>query len=74
MEFLIGILVGIFIGGLSCWLIVGRKESSGLFTIDLSDAMIDEAFGLTLYEGLNELSMKKRMIIDIKTIMDNSQK
>lgn len=69
MEF----LIGMFVGGLLYWLFIDRKKSSGIFTIDLSDPMNDDVCGLTLYEGLNELSMKKRIIIDIKTIMDNSQ-
>ena len=69
MEF----LIGIFVGGLLYWLFFGRcKKSSGVFTIDLSDPMNDDVCGLTLYEGLNEISTKKRMIIDIKTKFDSS--
>lgn len=68
MEF----LIGVFVGGLLYWLFVDRKKSSGIFTIDLSDPMNDDICGLTMYEGLNEISMKKRIIIDIKTVTDNS--
>lgn len=66
------VLIGIFIGGLLYWLFIDRKKASGVFTIDLSNPMNDEVCGLTLYEGLNEISMKKRIIIDIKTKFDNS--
>lgn len=68
MEF----LIGVFVGGLLYCLFVDRKKSSGVFTIDLSDPMNDDVCKLTLYENLNEISMKKRMIIDVKTIMNNS--
>lgn len=68
MEF----IIGIFIGGLLYWLFIDRKKASGVFTIDLSDPMNDDICGFTLYENLNDLSMKKRMIIDIKTIFDDS--
>lgn len=68
MEF----IIGVFIGGLLYWLFIDRKKASGVFTIDLSDPMNDDICGFTLYENLNDLSMKKRMIIDIKTIFDDS--
>ena len=70
MEFLIGILVGAL---LYC-AFAERKKPSGVFTIDLSDPMVDDICGLTMYEGLNEISMKKRIILDVKTIMENSPK
>lgn len=68
MEF----IIGVFIGGLLYWLFIDRKKASGVFTIDLSDPMNDDICVFTLYENLNDLSMKKRMIIDIKTIFDDS--
>lgn len=68
MEF----LIGIFVGGLLYWLFINRKKSSGVFTIDLSDPMNDDVCKVTLYENLNEISMKKRIIIEVKTVMDNS--
>lgn len=68
MEF----LIGIFVGCLLYWLFKDRRRSSGVFTIDLSDPMIDDMCGLTMYETLNEISMKKRIILDVKTITDNS--
>lgn len=70
MEF----LIGIFVGALLYYAFVERKKSSGVFTIDLSDPMVDDICGLTMYEGLNEISMKKRIILDVKTIMENSPK
>lgn len=68
MEFLIGIIVG----ALLYYAFGGRKKPSGVFTIDLSDPMVDDVCGLTMYEGLNEISTKKRIILDVKTVMDNS--
>lgn len=70
MEF----LIGIFVGALLYYAFAERKKSSGVFTIDLSDPMVDDICGLTMYEGLNEISMKKRIILDVKTIMENSPK
>lgn len=70
MEF----LIGIFVGALLYYAFVERKKPSGVFTIDLSDPMVDDICGLTMYEGLNEISTKKRIILDVKTIMENSPK
>lgn len=70
MEF----LIGIFVGALLYYAFAERKKPSGVFTIDLSDPMIDDICELTMYEGLNEISMKKRIILDVKTIMENSPK
>lgn len=68
MEILIGIIIGILL----CYLLVARRKVSGVFTIDLSDSMNDELCGLTMYENLNEISMKKRIILEVKVITDHS--
>lgn len=69
MEF----LIGMFVGGLLYWLFLDRKKkSSGVFVIDISNPLNDDICGITMYENLNEISMKKRILIDVKTIMDNS--
>lgn len=70
MEF----LIGIFVGGLLYYIFAERKKTSGVFIIDLSDPMVDDLCNLTMYENLNDISMKKRIILDVKTIMEDSPK
>ena len=68
MEF----LIGIFVGGLLYWLFKERKRPSGVFTIDLSDPMNADVCGLTIYDNLNDIGMKKQIILDVKLIVDDS--
>lgn len=65
-------LLGIFVGGLLYYVFVDRKKSSGVFVIDLSDPMNNEICGLTMYENLNEISLKKRIVIDVKLVTEDS--
>ena len=68
MEF----LIGIFVGALLYYAFAERKKSSGTFVIDLSDPMNDDVCKLIMDEGLNEISAKKRIMLDVKLITSDS--
>ena len=63
MEF----LLGIFVGGLLYYVFAERKKTSGTLIIDLSDPMSDNIFSLSVHENLNDIYMKKRVLLDVKT-------
>lgn len=68
MEF----LIGIFVGGLLYWVFVDRQKASGSFVVDFRDASSDQPFVLRMDEGLEEICMKKRIILDVKVYEDDS--
>lgn len=63
MEFLLGVLIG----ALLYYIFAERKKSSGTFTIDLTD---NELCKVTMYENLNDIYFKDRIILDVKIIDD----
>ena len=69
MDFVIGILVGAFL----YWVFAERKRASGSFIINMSDPM-DETFKLEMYDSLGEIYRKKKILLNVKIIGDNSQK
>ena len=69
MEFVIGIIVGAIL----YYAFVDHKKSSGTFVINLSDPE-EETCRLIWDESLNELCSKKKVVLDVKTIWNDSQK
>lgn len=68
MEFLIGIFVGLLL-----YYVFGtRKKTSGTFVIDFTDPVKDVC-RLELEEDINEIYMKKQIILKVKTFEDISQ-
>lgn len=68
MEF----LIGIFVGGLLYYVFCERKHPSGTFVIDFSDPMKDVC-KLELDEDINDIYLKKQIILNVKTYGDISQ-
>lgn len=64
MEF----ILGIFIGGLLCWLFTDHRKpkASGTFFIDFSDPLKDIC-RLELDEDINDIWNKKQIILNVKT-------
>lgn len=68
MEF----LIGIFVGALLYYVFGKRRDKpSGTFVIDLTDPTKDVC-NLELSENLNDIYMKKQIILNIKIYEDNS--
>lgn len=63
MEFLLGVLIG----ALLYYIFAERKKSSGTFIIDLTN---NELCKVTMYENLNDVYFKDRIILDVKIIDD----
>lgn len=70
MEF----LIGIFVGGLLYWVFIERKKSSGSFVVDLRDTASDQPFILNMNESLEDICMKRHIILDVKVYEDDSLK
>ena len=67
MEFVIGIIVG----ALLYYVFADRKKPSGMFIIDLANPE-EETCRLVWDESLNEICMKKSVVLSVKTITDDS--
>ena len=67
MEFLIGNLIGIFVGVLICVIFRKGKRPSGELVVDFSDPAKD-VFRIELFNDLNELYRKKNIVLRVKTI------
>lgn len=65
-------VIGIFLGGLLFWLFFERKKSSGTFIIDLGSVNEKEAIRLDFSEGLNSISTKKSIVLNVKVLDDDS--
>ena len=68
MEFLIGIFVGLLL----CYAFGTRKKTSGTFVIDFTDPVKDVC-RLELEEDINDIYMRKQIILKVKTFEDISQ-
>ena len=67
MEF----VIGFFVGGLLFWLFFERKKPVGTFIIDFSDVDKDMCT-LQLDKNLNELYLKKHILLRVKFMDYNS--
>lgn len=67
MEF----VIGLFVGGLLFWLFFERKKPVGTFIIDFSDVDKDMCT-LQLDKNLNELYLKKHILLRVKFMDYNS--
>ena len=65
-------VIGIFVGGLLFWLFIDRKKTSGTFTIDLDSPAENEAIRLNFTDRLNDIAAKKRIVLDVKVLGDDS--
>lgn len=69
MEFVIGIVVGLLL----YYIFGDRKKYSGSLIIDLTmDAK--EPIKLNIYESLGDITSKKRIMLDVRVLTDDSQK
>ena len=62
MEF----LIGIFVGGLLYWLIVGHKKPSGKIIIDFRD-VAQTPLTLKLDEHIDDIYRKKSILLKVET-------
>lgn len=69
MEF----VIGIFVGALLYYVFADRKKSSGVFVIDLTEDA-EQPIQLKMDEGLNAIYSKKRIMLDVKVLEDDSLK
>ena len=68
MEF----LIGIFVGGLLFWLIVGLKKPSGKIIIDFRD-VAQTPLTLKLDEHIDDIYRKKSILLKVETYDYESQ-
>ena len=65
-------LIGIFVGAILYYAFGERKRASGTFVIDFSDPVKDVC-KLELDEDINDIYLKKQIILNVKTYGDISQ-
>ena len=53
---------------------IERKKSSGSFVVDLRDTASDQPFILNMNESLEDICMKRHIILDVKVYEDDSLK
>lgn len=68
MEF----VIGMFVGGLVYWLFFERKKPSGTFVIDFTDPAKDVC-RFEFDEDLNDIYMKRQIVLNVKVYEDDSQ-
>lgn len=68
MEFLIGIFVGAFL----YWVFTERKKTSGSFIVDFRDSSSEQPFVISMDDSLEEICMKKHIVLDVKVYEDDS--
>lgn len=65
-------VLGIFIGALLFYVFVDRKKPSGTFVINTADPMADVCT-FEMDESLNSIYYKKKIMLKVRVIEDNSQ-
>lgn len=67
MEF----LIGIFVGGLLYYIFAERKNASGKLILDLTESA-EQPVVIKFHESLNDIYMRKQIVLDVEVLEDNS--